>query len=321
MPQSAVSSVDNFSEERTCMRNAKQIAALALWLMLAPIASLCAPAPAAAQPDYAAERAARVRALTQPYGWLSLTALAWLKPGITTVGSAPGNSVVLAGAPAHLVTLEQKNGKVTVTASDPSLTFHGRPLTPGGPAAVIGPGEDDDSALASGRLRLWVIDRSGRRYLRVKDPEAPTLTHFHGLRWYPPDENFRVQARWVPDVPPHVMHVTNEIGQVTPVTVPGHVEFELNGTKLSLLPLEAGSDGLWFVFRDATYLRTTYGGGRFLTTDAPSNGLDRPGTVVLDFNQAVNPPCAYSPFATCPLAAPEDRLSVSIPAGEKRYGE
>ena len=276
-----------------------------------------ASATASAQPNYAADRADRAKALTQPYGWLSLTALEWLKPGVTTVGSAPGNKLVLAGAPAQLAIFEQKDGKVTVTASAPSLTLHDRPLAPG---TVIGPGEDDGSALASGRLRLWVIDRGGQRYLRVKDPEASTLRQFHGLTWYPPDPRLRVQARWVPDTPPHVLHVTNEIGQVSTATVPGHVEFDLNGAKQTLIPIEAdGKDGLWFVFRDETYLQTTYGGGRFLYTDVPSNGLDHPGTVVLDFNEAVNPPCAYSPFATCPLAPREARLPVAVPAGEKRY--
>lgn len=301
------------------MRYSRRSAVLSACLVIGCATLLCAAGPGNDRPDYAAERAARVKSLTQPYGWLSLTALEWLKPGVTTVGSAPGNTLVLAGAPAHLATFEQKNGKVTVIASAPSLTFHGHPLAPGDPHSVIGPGEDDDSALASGRLRMWVIDRSGQRYLRVKDPEAPTLRQFHGLRWYAPDDHFRIQARWVPDVPPHVLHVTNEIGQVSSATIPGHVEFELDGTKQTLIPIEADKDGLWFVFRDETYRQITYGGGRFLTTDVPSNGLDHPGTVILDFNEAVNPPCAYSPFATCPLAPREARLPIAVPAGEKRY--
>jgi uncharacterized protein (DUF1684 family) len=297
------------------MRTSKRVAVLFACLVAASATSPCAPA--SAQPDYSKVRADRAKSLTQPYGWLSLTALEWLKPGVTTVGSAPGSKLVLAGAPALLATLEQKDGKVAVVSSAPSLTLHGRQLEPG---SVIGSGEDDDSALASGRLRLWIIDRSGQRYLRVKDPEAPTLRQFHGLSWYPPEPQFRIQARWIPDTPAHVLHVTNEIGQVSTVKIPGHVEFELNGTKQTLIPIEADSkDGLWFVFRDETYRQTTYGGGRFLTTDVPSNGLDHPGTVTLDFNQAVNPPCAYSPFATCPLAPREARLAVAVPAGEKRY--
>ncbi len=303
------------------MKQARHILLLFTCLTITQAALHGAPVTAGGRPDYASDRAARAKALSQPYGWLSLTALQWLKPGITTVGSAADNSVVLAGAPAHLVTFEVKDGKVAVIAAAASLGFHGRPALAGGSRLVIGAGEDDDSALASGPLRLWVIDRGGRRYLRVKDPGATTRKQFHGLRWYPPVEHFRIQARWIPDSPPHVMHVPNEIGQVTPVSVAGHVEFELEGTRQTLVPMEADKDGLWFVFRDATYRKTTYGGGRFLTTDPPSNGLDHPGTVILDFNQAVNPPCAYSPFATCPLAPREDQLTIAIPAGEERYAE
>jgi uncharacterized protein len=303
------------------MKHVRKIAFLSLCLTVAGAASYVGPVAAGAQPDYAADRAARAKDLSQPYGWLSLTALQWLKPGITTVGSATDNSVVLAGAPSHLVTFQLKDGKVAVIAASAALEFHGRPLLIAGSPSLIGAGEDDGSALASGPLRLWVIDRGGRRYLRVKDPRAPTRSQFRGLHWYPPDEHFRVQARWIPDASPHVMHVANEIGQVTPVSVAGHVEFELDGARQTLLPMEADKDGLWFVFRDATYRTTTYGGGRFLTTDPPSNGLHHPGTVILDFNRAVNPPCAYSPFATCPLAPGEDRLPIAIPAEEKRYQE
>lgn len=303
------------------LKNSRPIVLSLIFIIITNAASYCSPASAGDRPDYAAERSARTKELTQPYGWLSLTVLQWLKAGVTTVGSAANNSVVLFAGPAHLVTFELKDGKVTVIAAAPSLELHGRSLMPGGPLSVIGSGEDDNSALSCGPLRLWVIDRGGRRYLRVKDPKAATRRQFRGLRWYPPDEHFRVQARWIPDVPPHIMHVTNEIGQVTAVSVPGHVEFEFNGTKQTLVPMDAGKDGLWFVFRDATYLQTTYGGGRFLSTDAPSNGLDRAGTVILDFNRAVNPPCAYSPFATCPIAPKEDQLTIPIPAGEERYAE
>lgn len=303
------------------MNQARRMVLLLIFLTMTSSGLHAAPATTSTPPDYASIRAERANGLSQPYGWLSLTALQWLQPGITTVGSAADNKVVLAGAPAHLVTFEVKDGKVAVIAADASLEFHGQPLLVRGSRPVIDAGEDDGSALASGPLRLWVIDRGGRRYLRVKDPRATTRKQFRGLDWYPPDEHFRIQAKWIPDSPPHVMHVANEIGQVTPVSVAGHVEFQFDGTKQTLVPMEADKDGLWFVFRDATYRETTYGGGRFLTTEPPSNGLDHPGTVILDFNRAVNPPCAYSPFATCPLAPKEDQLPIAIPAGEKRYAE
>jgi len=303
------------------MTHSKRIAINIIALVVATLGTQRSLAADPTQTDYATERATRAKELTQPFAWFSLVALQWLKPGATTVGSAPDNSVVITNAPAHLATFDEKGAQVTLTAHDPSLMLHGVPLRTGPQYTVIGTGEDDSSALASGTLRLWVIDRGGRRYLRIKDSQAAALKHFHGLRWYSIDEHYRVQARWVPDTPPYVMQVMNKIGQITPVTVPGHVEFEFNGKKQTLVPMEASKEGLFLVFRDQTYRTTTDGGGRFLETAAPSNGLDRPGTVILDFNQAVDPPCAYSPFATCPLASKENRLPIEMPAGEKRYDD
>ncbi len=268
--------------------------------------------------EYVQERAQRAKNLTAPYGWFSLVALDWLKPGTSTVGAANDNSIKLAGAPAHLMTLNQEDGKVTLLSADPALKMQGKQLNPG---SLIGDGEDEAAALATGTLKMWAIDRGGKRYLRVKDSEAPALKHFHGLSWYAPDSRYRVEARWVPYTSPHTLRVLNKLGQITPTPVPGYVEFELDGVRQKLIPMEADKDGLFFVFRDATARTTTDQGGRFLSTSAPSAGLDRPGTVTLDFNKAVNPPCAYSPYATCPLAAPENRLQVAVKAGEKRYDE
>ncbi len=289
---------------------------LALTLLLAAPILPAQPPATSAIPDYAKQRAERARDLTEPFGWFSLIALEWLKPGLTTVGSAPGNTLVLPGAPAHLLTLEQQNGIVTVRAADPSVLLAGKPVPTG---AVLPTDEKDASALASGAIRLWAIHRNGKSLLRVKDANAPARLYFHGLRWYAPDPRLRVTARWIPYTTPHTLTTHNQIGQVSTATVPGYVEFNLHGSRETLVPTYSGKDSLFFVLRDATYLKDTDGGGRFLSTDPPSNGLSQPGTVILDFNQAANPPCAYTPYATCPLASPENRLPIPIPAGEKRY--
>jgi len=269
-----------------------------------------------AQTNYAAERAEREQDLSRPFGWVSLVALQHLATGVTTVGSAKENSLVLKHAPAHLLELDVYDGEVLVRVADPSLKLHGETVTRG---TKLSAAENDGSALTSGSLRLWLIQRGDQRYLRVKDSEAPALKHFHALLWYAPNPRYRVAAQWVPDVVPHKLKVINKLGQATVVSVPGHVEFELDGKKQSLVPLEANAQSLWFVFRDQTYLKDTDQGGRFLTVKAPRTGLDHVGELEIDFNEAVNPPCAYSPYATCPLASAENRLTVAIPAGEKRY--
>jgi hypothetical protein len=139
---------------------------------------------------------------------------------MTTVGSAPDNSVVLEDAPVHLATFEEKDGQVTLRAHDPTLTLHNATLSTGNQQSVIGTGDDGNSALVSGTFHLWVFDRGGRRYLRIKDSQAPALKHFHG---------HRIQARWIPNSPPYVMQEMNKLVQIIPVTVPVHVEFELHG--------------------------------------------------------------------------------------------
>jgi len=272
--------------------------------------------PMQAQANYAAERAERARELSRPFGWVSLVALEHLNAGVTTVGSTKENTLVLEHAPAHLLELEAGNGAVSVRAADPSLKLHGESVPRG---AKLSAAEDDGSALTSGSLKLWVIQRGDQRYLRVKDSEAPALKNFHPLRWYAPNPRYRVTAQWVPDAVPHKLKVVNKLGQVSEVPEPGHVEFELDGKKLSLVPLEADAESLWFVFRDQTYRTDTDQGGRFLTVKAPRTGLEHSGELEIDFNEAVNPPCAYSPYATCPLASAENRLAVAVPAGEKRY--
>ena len=280
--------------------------------------AICVPALHATEPAYAQLRAERAKELTQPYGWFSLIALEWLKPDAnTTVGSAPGESLRLAGTPAHLMSLTNRGGKVSVASAEPGITLGGKAVLPGEPLPT---GESDADALAFGSTRFWVIDRGGQQYLRVKDSKAPALVHYHGLHWFAPDPHYVITARWVPYTTPHTMPVMNKLGQVTPEKVPGYAEFVLDGKTLRLTPMSADEyAGMFFVLRDKTAPRETDGGGRFLRSDAPSNGLTKPGTVVLDFNNAVNPPCAYSPYATCPLATPENRLPVAIDAGEKNY--
>ena len=262
-------------------------------------------------------REARAQSLTQPYGWFSLVALQWLKDGDTTVGSAAGSALVLPHAPPHLLTVHKAAGKVTLTQVVPGVQMAGAAAHTG---EQVGEEEDMAHAITSGSLRLWLIDRGGQKYLRVKDPEAPARTHFHGLRWFAPQAQYRVTAKWVPYPAGHTLAITNKLGQVSQEPAPGYAGFSIGGRQQMLVPtVEDGS--LFFVFSDATGHLETDGGGRFLSTPGPSHGLDRPGTVVLDFNEAVNPPCAYSPFATCPLAPRVNRLPVSVPAGEKRYDD
>ena len=263
--------------------------------------------------------------LQKPDGWLSLVGLEWLQPGDTSVGSAPDNKVKLPAAhPAHLAVFHLENNVVTLL---PPKDGFPAGLVVGGKAAaqqVLRTDPDSDKNnphLIVGTLNLYAIRREGRFALRIKDSESPSLKQFHGLKWYSPDEAYRVTAKWIPYTPPKSVTLLTLVGTSYPQPVPGAAEFVLQGKTYKLEPvLEDPADTkLFFILRDTTSATTTYGACRFLYTALPSNGLDKPGELVLDFNRLENPPCAYTPYATCPLPPQGNRLPIALPVGEKRY--
>jgi uncharacterized protein len=260
-------------------------------------------------------RSDRTAALLASDGWFSLVGLDWLRPGKTTVGTAKDNTIQLAGeAAAHVAVFDLEEQQVQLLP--PPGGFPVGLVVDGKPAQVGVAGEN--KPLKIGTFTLVAIQRGDRFALRVKDAKAAMLLQFHGLNWYAPEEKYRVLAKWVPYAPPHDVEIPTVLGTTVKSKVPGVAEFVIDGQVLRLEPIVEGSR-LFFILRDTTSRATTYGAGRFLYTDLPSGGLNKSGDLWLDFNRLQNPPCAYTPFATCPLPPPQNRLQVAIPAGEKRY--
>jgi uncharacterized protein (DUF1684 family) len=267
-------------------------------------------------------RAAREREVAAPDGWLTLVGLEWLKSGINSVGAAADNRIQLHGqVPAH-VGLLTVSGK-TVQLLSPSGGFPQDLLIDGKPAreGTLAAGVTNSSTIAWHGLTLMVLERGDRFALRIKDANSPTRTEFHGLNWYAPDPRFRVTAKWISFTPPHIEQIPTVIGTMLELPAPGVAEFTLEGTTLQLEPVtEASEPGiLFFILRDTTSKTTTYQAARFLHTGLPDHGLSQPGLLTLDFNQLENPPCAYTPYATCPLPPDQNRLPVALEAGEQRY--
>lgn len=285
-------------------------------------ADRAAAAPDSWQRDELAWREKRAARLQAPEGWLSLIGLEWLKEGVNSFGSAPDNRIRLGKGPAHLGVIRLEKGALQLA---PPTGGFPKDLIVNGQAAGAQTVYADDSPnptkLAVGTVTIILINRDGRVGLRIKDLEAPTRTGFHGLRWYPPAATYRVRAKWIPSNPPKTLDIPTILGTVSKMPSPGVAEFRLQGKVLRLEPVleEPDAKELFFILRDTTSKKTTYGAGRFLYTDLPDHGLTQPGELWLDFNRLVNPPCAFTPYATCPLPPPQNRLTVAIPAGERRY--
>ncbi len=243
--------------------------------------------------------------------WLPLAGLFWLKPGVNSFGTSQDNAIVFPKGPAHAGEFDLEGKDVTTKVlPDAHAVLAGAPLT----TAKLAPDVSGHASVVKmGTLRFHVIVRGERVGIRVKDLESPSVTNFKGLIFYPLDLNYRVTARWEPSDGKKTIDVPNVLGDVTPVPVAGTVVFKIDGQEQRLTALGGDpSVGLSFVFNDLTAKSDTYPGGRFLDSEPVVNG-----TVVLDFNRAYNPPCAVTPYATCPLAPKENRLAVAIPAGEK----
>jgi hypothetical protein len=296
-----------------------KIAALIIGGLLACTFSLAAGRDSAYSASIEKWRAQREVRLKADGGWLSVAGLFWLHEGENEFGSDPLNDIVLPAksAPADAGTLEFHSGKVTVH------------VKPGVPVIVNGKRVDTAALLADsdpafdekadqitlGDLTLYIHSSGDRYAVRLLDKNSRLRKVFTGLRWFPVDPSYRVVANYVAYDKPKSVQVQNIMGDFTQTAIPGYVSFQLHGQHLRLDVEDNSPDpGFSITFRDLTSGKETYGAARFLVTDAPKDGK-----VVLDFNEAYNPPCAYNPYTTCPLPTPENRLHVRIAAGEMTY--
>jgi uncharacterized protein len=257
--------------------------------------------------DYTAEvtkfRAEREKSLVAEDGWTTVVGLAWLKEGDNRAGSDPKAEVELPNSvPPQVGVFTLKSGHVHFQPA-PGVKLPAKDLTP------------NKDVLALGTVKFFLIQRTEKFGVRIKDSQAATRQEFTHLSWYPLDPSWRIVAQYVPWDKPHILNFDTVIsGLQEQDSSPGYLAFTREGKEYRLEPADDGS----IVFRDQTTGKATYGAGRFLDIALPKN-LKVPGTAVLDFNQAYNPPCVFTAYATCPLPPPQNRLSLSVAAGELMY--
>jgi uncharacterized protein len=260
-------------------------------------------------------RTDRIARLRRPDGWLSLVGLFWLEAGENRVGSDPSSAVRLpaGAAPPRLGTIVL-SGSLMRFRAEPGVvvTSHNRPVQ----EVVLQTDQaGEPTLLQHGSVSFYVIQRGERLGVRVKDANAEALKHFRGIENFPFVESWRLIARFEPSDSVRHISVPNILGNVTSEESPGALAFEHGGKTYRLdVVREAGTEDFFVIFGDSTNGHETYGGGRFLYASPPKDGR-----TVLDFNKAYNPPCVFTPYATCPLPPPQNRLQIRIEAGEKNY--
>jgi len=260
--------------------------------------------------DWRQRRHAR---LSSEDGWLTLVGLEWLEEGENRIGNLATSDIRIPGGPDHWGTVFVRDDELSfVPADSGDVTIDGAPAAE---TALVADSQGEPSVVRSGNLSFHVIFRESYA-LRVKDSKAPTLVAFEGVDYYPADPSWRIEARFTPAPAGQTVDIGNVLGQLIPMSVFGTVEFEREGRRQTLIGLgEEGSESLWFLFADRTTGRETYGAGRFLYSD----GMPEDGRLVVDFNKAYNPPCAFNDYSTCPLPPHENRLDLAVMAGEKDY--
>jgi uncharacterized protein len=258
--------------------------------------------------------------LRGPDGWLTVVGLTWLKQGDNTIGSDEKNVIVLPKPVAEnlgVITLNGEQATLKITG-DGNILIDDQPATKGQTIELKDDGNGDVNIPAATPTKIkidtvtfFLIKRKNGIGVRMRDQNSEARKNFTGRTWFAPNAHFIVDAEWVPFSEPKPMMVPDILGNVNEEKSPGYAKFTLDGQDFELHPTVDDDGTLFFVFRDQTSGKETYGAARFLNTPMPKDGR-----LVLDFNRAVNPPCAFTHFATCPMPPPENILKIAITAGE-----
>ncbi len=255
----------------------------------------------------------RVENLKRESGWLNLAGLFWLKPGENSFGSDPSNNIVFPNdAPAKIGSIILKDSTVMLKVNNNTMvTVAGKNVNN---IILDNDMTGNPTIMANGSFKWFIIQRGDKFGIRLRNLNAPLAKDFPGIETYDIDKSWRVTATFDKYLHPEIIKVPSIIGTVELDTVYGHLSFNKDGKVYSLVPIVEG-DSYFIIFADETNGEETYGAGRFLYTSLP----DSAGKVILDFNKAYNPPCAFTKYATCPLPPKDNYLHLKVTAGEKKF--
>lgn len=263
--------------------------------------------------QWRSEREAKLKA---DDGWLTVAGLYWLEPGENRAGADPDAKIALPdkSAPRNFGTFMLKGEQTTFEPAPGVVASVNGEIVKGKRVLQWDPMDEHQDKLTHGDLTMFVIKRGERFAIRLRDKNSSMRREFSGLHWYPVNPSYRVEAKWVAYPAPRKVGVPNVVGIVEQQTALGYAQFRLNGRMWTLEPVVEGTE-LFYVFKDQTAGKETYPAGRFAYSEMPKNGK-----VTLDFNKAYTPPCAFTPYATCPLPSKRNQMATRIEAGELKYG-
>ena len=255
----------------------------------------------------------RVERLKKPHGWLSLIGMEWLHEGDNTIGSDENNDIILPHGPSEVGVFTLKDKIISFTPhANVAIKANKAKITDTINVAMDSSGKP--TVFTIDTFEFYVIER-GKPALRIKDSQAQTRKNFTQIDYYPATEKFRIEGEFVAYNPPREIEIINVLGLLNKEPSIGSVKFSVDDKEYQLDALDAG-DEMFIIFADRTSGRTTYGPGRFLDVKKPKNNSNK---VIIDFNKAYNPPCAFNDYSTCPLPPHQNRIRVFIEAGEKIY--
>lgn len=257
----------------------------------------------------------RIQSLKSEEGWLNLAGLYWLKPGENTFGSDTQSDLIFPRkAPSRMGVLTLEGGVVKVKiGAEQGVTIAGKAVVE---QVVFGHEDAPAPVLAWQSLRWFVIKRGDRYAIRLRDLDSELVRDFPGIERYPVDTRWRIEGVAEAPFPPQTVTITDVVGTTSQQNVAAYLVFRVGEQTYKLAATDSGKQ-YFVVFGDTTNGHDTYGSGRFLYVEKPSPGSNK---VLVDFNKATNPPCAFTAYATCPLPPKQNFLPVGIPAGEKNFG-
>ena len=260
--------------------------------------------------DVEADRSRREERLRGDASWFNVVGLHWLREGMSTVGSAASNDIVLPGGPSHAGVIDVRDGIATLNAHGGTLTVDGREVDH---RVLVPDTEPEPAEVVLGQVRFHAISRAGRLALRVVDLDSAARRAFAGLDYFAVDPAWRISG-WLELPTTPELDFPTILGTHEPERLAGTVRFEM-GARTHRLAAIGDGEGLFLIFGDETNGIETYSSGRYLYTEPPASD----GAVMLDFNLGINPPCAFTHAATCSLPPPTNRLAIRVTAGEKAY--